>query len=1108
MSLFQDLRFALRLLLKDRWFSVVAVTALALGIGVNATVFTLVNAVLIRGLPFKDSGRLYMLGVRPASDEGGGQPISRLDFLEWRDAAPSFEALAGFARGSMTISDGRLAPEATVGVWVTGNTFDVLGQPMLIGRGFAAGDDLPGAERVVVLGYSLWQSRYGGDRKVIGRPIRVNGEPSTIIGVMPQGIKFPTNSELWVSAIPTTEQQQRRDVRYLSVFGRLRPGASVSQAQAELDRIVGHLAKTHASNKELTVAAIQTFNERFNGGNIRTVFLTLMGAVGFVLLIACGNVANLQLSRSQARAREVAVRYAMGATRWRVVRQLLVESILLGLLGGVIGLGIALVGTRLFDLAVADVGKPYWIQFTVDYVVIGYLLVICIVTGIVFGLAPALQVARTSVGSVLKQGGRGSTGSWQIRGFTSSLVVLELALTLVLLVGAGLLARSFIALASIETGVQTDHLVSMPLNLPRANYPTPEVRSQFYERLVPRLATLPGADNAAITTSVPPFGLWGRELLVDGRPDPGRGKRVDTGYVAISPSFFDTVGVTLRRGRPFDARDGAKGGEVAIVNARFASKHFPGEDPIGRRIRFPSEDVQDNTPWMTIVGVSPDIRHGDPRNRDMTDVAYVPLRQVGPGGASMLVRSRLDPAAMVAAVRREVQALDPDQPVGAVRTIDQMLVQASWPFRVFGTIFAILAFIALVMASVGLYSVIAYSVSSRTQEIGVRMALGASQGSVRWLVLRRGLWQIGFGLVIGLAGAWAVGKPHPRAHRGPDVGHRSRDFRRGADPARARGAGGLLDSGPPGDEAGSTGGAARGIVPGLAIAGLSRLRRARRMWWQEGPLMSSSKPTLSLLIAATLIAGTGAARAQSATTPDTGRLTAAALAAAQETPLAGPPARKRKDPAVIGAIIGGVAAAALVGGAAAAYGANEGGSFCGACLIQWGIIAVPAGIGIGAGIGWVVHAASPDQRPGFTPPANPTGRGTTGRRRQVGVTLTSERAARGARAPSLLPERDQRIDARRRARPAATRPPAPRPSELVAAIAIVTGSAGDRPYRRLAISCTAASDNAPPAATPASSSQPVSRRIIAISVRVPRAERLAERRARAFAALTPYDSTP
>jgi putative ABC transport system permease protein len=759
MSLLQDLRFALRLLVKDRWFSAVAITALALGIGVNATVFTLVNAVLIRGLPFAESDRLYVLGVKRPTSSFGGEPISRPDLLDWRAGTTSYEGIAAFVRGSMTVSDARTAPEETPGVWVTANAFDLLRQPMLLGRGFRRGDDEPGAERVVILGHALWQSRYRGDRNVLGLPVRVNGEPGTVIGVMPPGIKFPTNAELWVSAIPLPEQISRRDIRNFTAFARLKPGVTAAQAQAELDGVVKRLAAAYpASNKELTVGVVQTFNERFNAGPVRVVFLTLMGAVGFVLLIACANVANLLLSRSTARAREVAVRYAMGASRWRVVRQLLVESLLLATAGGIIGLGIAIIGTRLFDRAIADVGKPYWIQFTIDGVVIAYLVAICVATSLLFGLAPALQVARTSVGSILKQGGRGSTGSRQMRGFSSALVVLELALTLVLLVGAGLMARSFMALTAVNTGIKPDHLVAMRINLPHATYPTAEVRAQFFERLTPRLASLPGADAAAVTTSMPPFGLWTREVLVDGRPDAGRGKRLEAGYVVISPSFFDTVGAPIRRGRAFDARDGGKGGEVAIVNERFVARHFAGADPIGRRIRMPDEDPKDDTGWLTIVGVSPDIRHGNPRDSGLPDVVYVPVRQVGPGGAAVILRSRLDPAALVATVRREVQQIDPDQAVANPRTVDQMLTETAWPFRVFGTLFGILAFIALTLASVGLYAVIAYSVSTRTQEIGVRMALGAGRGAVGWLVLRRGLWQLAIGLAIGLGGAWAVGK--------------------------------------------------------------------------------------------------------------------------------------------------------------------------------------------------------------------------------------------------------------------------------------------------------------------------------------------------------------
>ena len=369
--------------------------------------FTLVNAVLIRGLPFPDADRLYVLGVKRQTSTGGGEPISRPDLLDWRAGTKSYEGLAGFVR---RIDDRERRADVSGGHAgrldhrQRASTCCASRCSSAAASGPATTSRAPSA--VVILGHALWQSRYRGDRGVIGLPVRVNGEPGTVIGVMPPGIKFPTNAELWVSAIPLPDQIGRRDIRNFTVFARLKPGVTAAQAQAELDGVVKRLAAAYpASNKELTVGVVQTFNERFNAGPVRVVFLTLMGAVGFVLLIACANVANLLLSRSTARAREVAVRYAMGATRWRVVRQLLVESLLLAVAGGVIGLGIAVVGTRLFDRAVADVGKPYWIQFTIDGVVIAYLVAICVGTSLIFGLAPALQVART-IGRLDPQAGR------------------------------------------------------------------------------------------------------------------------------------------------------------------------------------------------------------------------------------------------------------------------------------------------------------------------------------------------------------------------------------------------------------------------------------------------------------------------------------------------------------------------------------------------------------------------------------------------------------------------------------------------------------------------------------------------------------------------------
>jgi putative ABC transport system permease protein len=773
MSLFHDLRFALRLILKERWFTAVAVAALALGIGVNATVFTLVNAVLIKGLPFKDSGQLYMLSLKRPADTGG-PGLSMLELGEFRAQSKVFAALGGFSNTSMNLADERGFPEQARGTFLTANAFQILGQQPLLGRDFAPGEDRQGAARVVILGHGIWKNRYGADPNVLGRVLRVNGEPATIIGVMPEGMMFPTQSAMWMPFMPSAKET--RSDRQLAIFGRIRAGASRAEAQTEMEGIAARHATAYPeTNKELTSAIVQTFNERFNGGEIRQIFLAMMGAVGFVLLIACANVANLLLSRSASRSREIAVRVALGASRWRVMRQLLIESIVLGFIGGALGLLIALGGVRAFDAAVSDVGKPYWIQFTIDWTVIGFLAGICVITGILFGFAPALQVSRTSVNDVLKETGRGTSGGRRVRWLSGTMVVIEVALTIVLLAGAGIMTRSFFALYSMDIGISTDHLMAMRLQLPSPKYSKPEARTDFYDRLAPRLASVAGAESVTISSNVPPQGGGRRPLEIEGRPHTEGTQRPEVTTIIISPTYFETIRTPLRRGRTFGDADGKPGYEAVIINQRLASEHFGTEDPIGRRIRFPPRPPgPGQTPpspaptpavWRTIVGVSPTMRQGSPQDAEPPSVAYIPLRQEPTSAAFLLVRSRVDPGVIMTAVRQEVQALDQDQPVFTVRTLDQMLAQELWPFRVFGTVFAIFAVIALVLAAVGLYAVMAYSVTQRTQEIGVRIALGAAGRQVSWLILRRGLVQLGIGLVLGLTGAWYATKALPSVVR-------------------------------------------------------------------------------------------------------------------------------------------------------------------------------------------------------------------------------------------------------------------------------------------------------------------------------------------------------
>ena len=757
----QDLRYALHIIAKDRWYSAVAVIALSLGIGVNATVFTLVNAVLIRGLPYQDSDRLYVLSSQ--RQNRAQDAVSAPDLADWRSQAKAFESLGAWDTNGVSVSDDRYVPENLDSATITANAFSIISQRPILGRDFTPDDERPGAERVVIISAKLWKRRYTEDRGVLGKTLRIDGKPATIVGIMPAGMEFPRNNELWLP-FTLTDNQRKRDVRDFAVFGKLAAGTTLAQATTEMNGIAQRLAAAYPdTNKEFTGVAIQTFNERFNGGPIRTVMLAMMGAVGFVLLIACANVANLQLTRSVQRTREVAVRFALGATRWRVVRQLLVESVLLGTIGGVIGLGIAVVGVRLFDNAVSDVGKPYWIHFTLDYTVLAFLGAICVLTGVLFGLAPALQVTRTNVNEVLKEGGRGNAGSSRARWVTGTMVVLELALTLVLLVGAGLMVRSFLNLYRLDLGMDPRNLVAIRMQLAGTKYGTADLRRAFYDRLLPRLAAIPGVEAASITNSVPPDGPRPRGIEIEGRPATKPGERLpEAAVVVVSPDFFETAGVQLLRGRAFGDRDGMPGSETVIVSDRFVAERFPGEDPLGRRVRlapWPGQTAPATPPvWRTIVGISPTLRHGNTQSSEAPAVVYAPLRQDPQFFPTLLVRSHLDAGAIMNAVRREVATIDPDQPVFTAHTMTELLARATWPYRVFGTLFAIFALIALVMSSVGLYAVMAYSVTQRTPEIGVRMALGAEGRQVSWLILRRGLVQMGAGLTIGLVAAFFLAR--------------------------------------------------------------------------------------------------------------------------------------------------------------------------------------------------------------------------------------------------------------------------------------------------------------------------------------------------------------
>ena len=757
-NLWQDVRYAARVFRQQPSFAVTAVLTLALGIGVNTTVFTFVNAVLIRGLPFDEPDRIVSLGTRDARDRDGG--VSFKDYEDWRGSARSFAGLAAFGTTVMNVSDGGRTPERYSGPYISANAFALIGQRPRLGRDFTADDDRPGAEPVVILGHGVWRTRYGSDPAIVGRTIKVNEVLSTVVGVMPEGFKFPVDADLWVPlALLPNLADVKRDVRYLQVFGRLAAGVRGAQAGEELEAIAARLAHDHPDTNKDVRATVMTFNERYNGGPLRLVLLTLMGAVAFVLLIACANVANLLLARSAQRAREISVRVSLGATRRRIVQQLLVESILLALISGVLGLALSIGGIRLFATAFEGVGAPYWIQFTLDRRVFAFLSLVALGTAFLFGLVPALHASKTDVNEVLKDGGRSGGGALRTQRWTGALVVAELALTLVLLAGAGFMMRSFLALYRMDVGIDTSQLLTMQLALANEKYPTPAQKSAFYDRLDDRLAAIAGVKSATIATSVPHGGGLRRQLDIQAQPRTTGEAAPEVTMVLVGPRYFETIGLPLVRGRPLNSTDGAPGDEAVVVNQQFVAKHLNGKDPLGLRIRLIDASSRDAAPgYATIVGVVPNVRQRDVQQAEPDPVVYAHFRTAPTWFMALVVRTEGRAGEATALIREEVHAVDADLPLFNVQTMDDILAQRRWPFRVFGAMFGIFALIALILAAVGLYAVTAYAVTQRVQEIGLRMALGAQSGQVVWLIMRRVLVQLAIGLVLGIAGAVGVGR--------------------------------------------------------------------------------------------------------------------------------------------------------------------------------------------------------------------------------------------------------------------------------------------------------------------------------------------------------------
>ncbi|HEV2349403.1 MAG TPA: ABC transporter permease [Terriglobia bacterium] len=760
-SFWQDLGFGIRVLRKNPAFTLVVVATLALGIGANATVFTIANGFLLRNLPFADSQRiLYISSVNNSDGRGRGE--SYPDYHDFQLQGKAFLSLGAFARFDVDVSDTWSLPSQFKGARLTANAFSIMGQRPVMGRDFLPGDALPGAPPVAILTYALWRARYNGAPSIIGSIIRINEVPTVVVGVMPPGLRFPGDSSLWVPLVPTGDWT-RREYRALTMFGRLAEHAKVPSARAEMTTVAHRLESAYpASNKDIG-ARVETFNDYFIGRDTRMVLLALLGAVGFVLLIACANVVNLLLARAVLRAREISIRAALGAGRWRLVRQLLVESVILSLGGGVLGSVVGMWGVRLFQQTIIPDERAEYLSFPLDYHVLAYLAAITMGTGILAGLAPALRLSRLDINESLKQGGRGPGMGRGRRQLSSALIIVEVTLAFVLLVGAGLMIRSFWKMARTPIGAQTDHLMSMDILLRSTKYPTEVSQISFYDQLLARLEALPGVVRVGMASNLPGDGWTDFYYEREGSAPVNPRRQARAGGVIVSPGYFDLLGIRPIRGRVFSSHDGVSGSPVLVVNQSFAQASWPGENPIGKRLRLvtqnsrlPSGSPAAAQPWLTVIGVTPDIVQNDASQGLHDPLLYMPYRQLPQREMVLAARTLLPPDLLANDFRRAVQALDEDMPVTDLRTLDELLWERTWKWRVYGSMFSIFAAMALLLASVGLYSVVAHSVNQRTQEIGVRMALGATRADILQMVIGDVVRQIFIGLAAGLVASLAV----------------------------------------------------------------------------------------------------------------------------------------------------------------------------------------------------------------------------------------------------------------------------------------------------------------------------------------------------------------
>jgi putative ABC transport system permease protein len=757
-ALWNDLILGMRSLRKEPGSALIASVTLALGIGLCSAAFSLGYGVFMRGLDVPDADRLTLVYRSNPDRDQEFISVTQNDLYDWREQQTSFEGLAAYRTGTVNLS-GTEGPERYDGGFASSNIFDQLRVQAVLGTGFRQGDDLPGAPLTLVLGYEVWVNRYASDPAVIGRGVIVNGVPATILGVMPEGFRFPQNQQLWVAARDGRAALTSRDdgVQF-TVFGRLRDGVTLDQAGSDLARIAGRLEEAYPQYNEGITTRLRSFVEDDTGPELRAVFGAMQVATFLVLLIAIANVANLLMARATLRLREAAVRNALGASRFRTVLPFFAETLVLATIGAVVGIGIAYVAVTLFDRATTDVGKPYYMFFAVDLPVLAFIVLISISTAVLAGLAPAVTVLRADINATLKAEGRGTSGILGNR-LTKVLVTAEIAMSCALLIGAGLMAKSIVSVNRFDFPFHTENVFTARIGLFETEYPTPQSRLIFFRNLEAQLAAIPGV-RAASLSDVLPLSSNHFDIAIEGEAYLTEKDYPNARSTTITPGYFDTFGVTLLSGRHFDITDEAGSQPVVIVNQSFVQRFLAGRDPIGAR--FAERIGRDSTAaWMTIVGVVPDLNMEGLGSEESDEIwgYYVPLTQRDLRFVSMAVQTAgADPVLILPQVRTAILGLDANLPMYNVMSMSAVADREGWFYQVFGTLFIVFGAAALFMATVGLYGVLSFSVSRRIREIGIRMALGASPKAVIRLVVREGTRQLGIGLAIGLVVAYFLTK--------------------------------------------------------------------------------------------------------------------------------------------------------------------------------------------------------------------------------------------------------------------------------------------------------------------------------------------------------------